>query len=141
VAKSGNGDLLLYARGSGDALKAAVPIGWGWSGLDITMFDFDGDGNQDLIARNSDGQLLLYRTDGASNFLNENRRQVGSGWDAVDAATPTLGFQGAGTAGLTVRFKNGILAYYPVVGGAWRSPMTIGSGWTSLTIAGSARWP
>ncbi|WP_416377059.1 GH25 family lysozyme [Arthrobacter sp. CDRTa11] len=141
VAKSGNGDLLLYARGSADALKAAVPIGWGWSGLDITMFDFDGDGNQDLIARNSNGQLLLYRTDGASNFLNENRRQVGSGWDAVDAATSTLGFQGGGTAGLTVRFKDGTLAYYPVVSGAWRSPVTIGVGWTPLTIAGSARWP
>lgn len=141
VAKSANGDLLLYARGSADGLKAAVPIGWGWSGLDITMFDFDGDGNQDLLARRSDGQLLLYRTDGASNFLNENRRPVGSGWGPVDAATSTLGFQGAGTTGLTVRFKDGTLAYYPVVGGAWRAPVTIGSGWTPLTIAGSARWP
>ena len=141
VAKATNGDLFYLPRGSGDTLNTQVAIGWGWSGLDITMIDFDGDGNQDLLARRSDGQLLLYRTDGASNFLNEDRKVVGSGWNSVDAATVNPGFLGAGTTGLTVRFKDGTLAYYPIVAGTWRPPMTIGSGWTPLTIAGSARWP
>jgi hypothetical protein len=140
VAKSTTGDLFYLPRGTGDTLGAAVLIGSGWSGFDITMFDFDADGSQDLLARRTDGQLLLYRTDGASRFLNEDRRLVGSGWSPVDAAVSTSGFHGPGTTGLTVRFKDGTLAYYPVVGGAWRTPVTIGSGWTPLILAGSARW-
>ena len=141
VAKSTNGDLTYLPRAAGDTLGTPVTIGSGWSGLDITMFDFDGDGNQDILARRSDGQLLLYRTDGSTKFLNEARKVVGNGWNLADAATVTPGFLGTGSTGLTVRFKDGTLAFYPVSAGAWRSPVTIGSGWTPLTIAGSARWP
>jgi hypothetical protein len=47
--------------------------------------DWTGDGKADVLAINPDGQLLLYRTDGAGNF-NSAKQVIGTGWGSFTAA-------------------------------------------------------
>ncbi len=77
---SSTGQLFLY-RGTGTGLTSRVVIGRsGWNSMDAVtrLGDFDGDGHEDLIAREAaTGALWLYRGNGAGF---PRRVRLGTGW-------------------------------------------------------------
>ena len=67
---------------------AAEQIGAGWAGFTAltSRGDFSGDGNPDILARASDGALLLYRGNGRGGFITPYP-QVGAGWQSLTYIT------------------------------------------------------
>ncbi|WP_413248099.1 GH25 family lysozyme [Sinomonas flava] len=135
VARAPDGTLQYIANVGGKSLAAPVTIGWGWQGLSLTQIDFDGDGNSDILARTTAGEVRLYRSDGTGAFINETRRTVGTGWQIFDAVVGSSGFTGAGTKGLFARTTDGALRYYPITaGGAWGTTAVVGTGWSGANL-------
>lgn len=134
VAYDAAGTMWFYPNSTGGALSGRVKIGSGWSGLYITMADYDRDAKQDILARRSDGSLLLYRSTGNGTFQSQARPTIGSGWNSVNSTTELDGYQGGGTYGLVARWTDGRLVYYPINGGTWGAPTTVGLGWSNYSI-------
>lgn len=97
------------------------------------MVDFDQNGTQDLLAKRSDGSLLLYRSNGAGGFVSESRPRVGSGWGSINSITGVAGFR-SGNHGLISRLTDGRLAHYPFSKGYWGTRTIVGSGWGGYNI-------
>lgn len=137
VGTNSAGNLYYWRNVGGSSLAAAVKIGQGWGGLKVNMVDFDGDGNQDVLARYSDGSMRLFRSNGSNGFINETRQVVGSGWQGTDSVGAVGGFTGPGSKGLVARASSsGELYYYPVVAhSSWGSRLTLGSGWSGRFLA------
>ncbi len=90
--------------------------------------DFDGDGFNDLLARNASGQLFLYPGDGDGGWLPT--RQVGAGWNVFDSILGPGDFNGDGTNDVLARNAAGDLFLYPGNGnGGWLAPSKVGWGW------------
>ena len=53
--------------------------------------DFNGDGRADLIARDADGLLFMYRGNGRGGFITGQRERIGSGWSSLHALMLRLG--------------------------------------------------
>jgi subtilisin family serine protease len=134
VAYDPAGTMWFYPNSTGGSLSGRVKIGSGWGGLYITMADFDHDAKQDILARRSDGSLLLYRSTGSGAFESEARRVIGSGWNSIDSVTELGGYQGGGSYGLMARWTDGRLVYYPIISGSWGAPKTVGQGWSTYNI-------
>ena len=49
--------------------------------------DFSGDGKADVLARKSDGTLLLYRGNGAGGWVTGTGEPIGSGWNGLSFLT------------------------------------------------------
>nr|WP_281449650.1 VCBS repeat-containing protein [Paenarthrobacter nitroguajacolicus] len=144
LARTTDGRLILYPRTYTyykGACEGACPAYWGtwdeprqvgegWNIFDIVFSpgDFDGDGFNDLLARNSAGQLFLYPGDGDGGWLPA--RQVGSGWNIFDSIVGPGDFNGDGTNDVLARDAAGDLFLYPGDGeGGWLAPSTVGWGW------------
>lgn len=137
ITRDDSGVLRLWRNSSGAGLGAATTIGNGWSKINLTMIDFDGDGNQDILGQDPAGTLRLYRSGGNGAFVAEPRKVLGGGWHNMTSVTVTTNFKGSGTNGLMARSSAGQLTYYPVPGNsAWGAPASIGSGWNGYLIAG-----
>jgi GH25 family lysozyme M1 (1,4-beta-N-acetylmuramidase) len=137
ISREDSGILRLWNNTSGGVVSGGTAIAQGWGGLNLTMIDFDGDGNQDILAQNPAGAMLLYRTNGSGVFMAEPRKAIGSGWNQMTSVTVTTNFKGAGTNGLMARNSAGQLYYYPVPGTSTWGPVTaIGTGWADYLIAG-----
>ena len=83
LARASDGKLLLY-RGNGaggwvTGRREQIGIGWQPFTALTSGGDFSGDGNADILARASDGSLLLYRGNGAGGFIAPYPK-IGSGW-------------------------------------------------------------
>jgi hypothetical protein len=80
----------VYYRNNGDgtftnATAEAGLEGRGWGG-DCAVFDYDGDGDEDLLATNMFGGSVLYRNDGKAKFEDVTREVLGrTPWGAVAA--------------------------------------------------------
>lgn len=134
VAYDPAGTMWYYPNTGNGTFGPRSLIGTGWSGLYITMADYDGDSNQDILAKRSDGSLILYRSTGAGAFKPEARSRIGSGWNYIDSITRLDGYDGQGSYGLMARWTDGRLTYYPINSGMWGSPRTVGSGWSAFNI-------
>lgn len=79
------GRLYLYrgnGRGGWVGNGSGLLVGGGWSSYTIEPAgDFNGDGTQDVIARDSSGGLWLYPGDGRGGW--GARRQIGGGWGGL----------------------------------------------------------
>lgn len=105
-----------------------------------TLGDVTGDGQPDLLAIDTAGNLWLYPdTGGTGTGTFGTRTQVGSGWagytlDAVARLSPT------GNAGLLATDPTGDLYYYPNTGGTglntFGTPTQVGTGWTGMDVVG-----
>lgn len=134
VAYDSAGTLWHYPNSTGKTLGSRTRIGGGWNGLYITMADYDRDGAQDLLARRSDGALLLYRSTGTGTFHPGTRPSIGEGWNSINSITKVEGFQGTGTYGLIARLTDGRLAYYPIRDKTWGSRTILSGGWGPYNI-------
>jgi hypothetical protein len=68
---------------------SAEPVGAGWQSFTALVGggDFSGDGKPDVLARTSDGSLLLYRGNGAGGWITGAGERIGSGWGSLTYLT------------------------------------------------------
>ena len=117
----------LYYNGSWDEPRV---VGTGWNIFDIVFSpgDFDGDGYNDVLGRDSAGKLFLYPGNGDGGWLSP--KQVGSGWQIFDSIIGAGDFSGDGYNDVLGRDSAGRLFLYPGDGdGGWLPRSQVGSGW------------
>lgn len=139
LALDGAGNLWLYPnRGIAD-LSERTQIASGVSATRLTMVDYDADGFQDLLARRSDGDVLLYRGAGTPNPRAEARPVVASGWSDVTAVRPLRDVTGLNSTGLALRRTGGssgdIVQYWDVSSGSLSSASAIPGSWAGQKLA------
>jgi uncharacterized protein YkwD len=133
-----DGKLYYYSNPSGKAVGSKITLGnGGWAVMsEINALDWDGDKKMDLLVRNSAGQLLLYRTNGAGAIVSETRKIVGSGWGSFESVNIAQNFASKGSVGVVAQMKTGALRYYPIASGKFGAYTLIGtSGWSGYNIA------
>jgi hypothetical protein len=140
LARNSGGALLMYrGNGAGGFLNGhGEPIGSGWQSLTalLTPRDWNGDGHPDILARTSDGKLLMYRGNGAGGFLQPTAQQIGSGWQGFSALLAPGDWNGDGRSDILGRTSDGKLLLYRGNGsGGFLQPTAqqIGSGWQGFT--------
>ncbi len=129
---------LRRRRGRG-GWKPAKSIGNGWNVFDsiIGPGDFNGDGHNDVLAREPGGALYLYPGNGAGGWLA--RTAVGTGWNVMDALATPGDFNGDGNVDILARDRSGYLFFYGGNGaGGWSRSWMIGVGWNALRFIGGA---
>ena len=139
LARASDGRLLMYrGNGSGGFLTGhGEQIGSGWQSLTALLVprDWNGDGRPDIIARASDGRLLMYRGNGSGGFLQPTAQQIGSGWQDFTALLAPGDWNGDGKQDILGRASDGRLLMYRGNGsGGFLQPTAqqIGSGWQSF---------
>jgi hypothetical protein len=146
LARLPDGRLLLYrGNGTGGWLPGAPEVGSGWQPFTALLApgDFSGDGKPDVIARQADGTLLLYRGNGSGGWLTGAAEPIGAGWQSFTALAAG-DFSGDGKPDVIARHPDGRLVMYRGNGaGAWVTGTAepIGSGWEPLrAITVADRW-
>ncbi|MGW4855474.1 FG-GAP-like repeat-containing protein [Streptomyces sp. NPDC004288] len=117
-----------YTSGSGPRL-----VGGGWSGMTklVRHGDYDGDGKEDVYARDAAGVLWLYPGDGRGSF--KPRVKVGGGWNTMRDLAAAGDLTGDGRADLLASDGNGVLWTYPGDGrGRFGARKKVGSGWKAI---------
>ena len=138
IARDTAGRLFLY-RGDGEGgwTSSRTQIGQGWGAMTaiFSAGDFDGDRNPDILARRSDGALILYPADGTGSFLPP--KQIGNGWNIMTSMFSPGDFDGSGGPDVIGRRADGILMLYRGDGrGGFGRPAQIGNGWNIMTWIG-----
>ncbi len=136
-----DGVMNLYPGNGAGGFGTSYPqIGTGWQSRDqiISVGDWDGDGRNDLVAREpANGNLWLYSGNGVGGFAGQ--RVIGTGWGIFTALVGPGDFNdnGGGANDILARRSNGDLYLYPGngTGGFGTSYPRIGTGWSSLRIA------
>lgn len=129
------GELFHYPSANGKGWLARTRIGTGWGPLTIVAVDFDGDGRTDLAARNSAGQLLLYRGTGTGGFMGEPRKVIGTGWNGMTHLSGISNHLGTNAWGVLARDGAGNLHHYAILKGKFGTRSQIGTGgWTPLRL-------
>ena len=132
---SSDSALLMYrTNGQGSFVPGGgVQIGAGWAPFTAVLApgDWSGDGKPDLLARQSDGALLMYRGDGDGGFITGSAETIGSGWAGFTALLTPGDWNGDGRADLLARKSDGTLLLYKGngKGGFDGAGQPIGSGW------------
>jgi uncharacterized protein YkwD len=133
-----DGKLYYYPNPSGSLISGAkLLIGSGWQTLnEINVLDWDNNGTKDILARNSAGQLLVYRTNGAGSILSQTRPVVGSGWGGFQSIHLVPDFTTPGSVGVFAQMGSGALRYYPITNGRFGTFKDVGSaGWSNYNIS------
>jgi hypothetical protein len=135
-----SGTLVLY-EGYGDGAFTTHyrnQVGWGWNAMDKVMGpgDFDGDGLNDLLATQPNGDLYLYpRIDRGSWGP---RIKVGVGWGIMEVIFAPGDFDGDGNVDVMAKDREGRLYLYKGDGrGGWAGSRQVGQGWNALSRIGS----
>ncbi|MDF9278208.1 Ig-like domain-containing protein [Arthrobacter sp. EH-1B-1] len=93
--------------------------------------DMNGDGNPDLVARDSGGNLYLYPSTAAGGF--GTRVLIGSGWGSMNAILQPGDFSGDGRSDIMARDTSGRLWLYTGTGtGRINGGALIGTGWSGM---------
>ncbi len=131
-----DGRLVMY-RGNGQSgwiTAQAETIGSSWGGFTALLApgDFSGDGKPDLLVRDAEGRLLMYRGNGAGGWATGLGQQVGAGWGGFTALIAPGDFSGDGKPDVLGRASDGRLLLYRGDGdGGWlnSSGEPVGVGW------------
>ncbi|WP_432825237.1 FG-GAP repeat domain-containing protein [Dactylosporangium sp. CA-092794] len=134
VARDLSGELWLFPGQSirGYSTAAPVRLGSGWNGLDFAgIADWDKDGNTDIIARGTLGELFLFPGESTRAPSTQPQVQIGTGWNGYDFAGVT-DWDNDGNQDILARMTNNDLWLYP--GESTRAlsgqpPVQIGTGW------------
>jgi hypothetical protein len=132
VGRTPQGVLTLYYGLDGRFLpNESDQIGFGWSGMNLVFSpgDFNGDGDDDVMARNAAGDLLLYRGNGIGGWRGQPIR-VGTGWRSFTSIFAVGDMNEDGFADIAARDSAGTLWLYPGNGnGGWKPRVRLGTGW------------
>ena len=145
VARDWGGLLWLCPGDSsrGDNQCQRVQIGNGWYFYTFAgLADWDSDGHQDLIARDSAGLLWLYPGDSSRGYSQYQRVQIGNGRQSYTFAG-LADWDSDGHQDLVARDANGLLWLYPGDSSRGYSQfqrVQIGNGWQGYTFVGLADW-
>ncbi len=125
---------LYYHPGDGrGGLLARVAISSGWDAVDTITGsgDFDGDGYSDFVARQTNGQLKIYRGNGKGGVIAT--RFLASGWQAYRLVFSPGDLTGDGRPDVVgVRASDNAMLLFPVVGtGTLGVPTTVEGSWGS----------
>jgi hypothetical protein len=143
VTVRSSGAMNLYPGNGAGGFGSSYPqIGAGFQSRDqiISVGDWDGDGRNDLVARDrSNGDLWLYAGNGTGGF--KTQRVIGSGWGIFNALVGPGDWDGNGTNDILARRSNGDLYLYPGDGrgGFLSNYPKFNSGWSSLRIASAGQ--
>jgi hypothetical protein len=136
IAIDSSGNMYLYSGAGGGRLTSGrTQIGSGWGSFDpVVAGDVNGDGNSDIIARNtSTGLLYLYPGNGSGGFNAQS--QIGSGWTTFKPYAAG-DMNSDGKRDLLSINSAGQLFFYPGDGsGSFPTRTQIGGGWTGWTVA------
>ncbi|MFF3247374.1 FG-GAP repeat domain-containing protein [Streptomyces sp. NPDC002870] len=136
VARDTTGTLWLY-RGTGSAaapFAARTKIGPGWNiykQLAGTV-DLTGDGQPDLVARDTTGTLWLYRGTSSATAPFATRTKIGPGWNIYSQLVATDDLNADGKPDLVARDTAGTLWLYRGIGSTatpFATRTKIGAGW------------
>ena len=112
----GNGDRRLGDRHR----RRRSARGWGPFTALLAPGDFSGDGLPDVLARQADGTLLMYRGDGDGGWVTGKAETIGTGWQTFSAIMPGGDFSGDGKPRRARRQPGGALLLYRGNGaGGW----------------------
>jgi len=136
VVRTPGGTLRVYEgdRSGGFATGPAAQIGSGWQTMRhvLRAGDLSSDGNPDLLAVTTGGDLLLYRSNGAGGFGAVSR--VGTGWQSMRHVVGPGDFTSDGHADVMAVDALGRLLLYAGRGdGTVTAGRQVGSGWQSMT--------
>ncbi|WP_449407906.1 FG-GAP repeat domain-containing protein [Microbacterium maritypicum] len=149
AARTAGGDLYLYPGNAVGGMMGGRKIGNGWqimptlagAGTAVTKprallpgaGDVDRDGARDVVAITAQGNLNLYRGNGAGAWRGS--QQIGSGWAAGDRMITMGDFNGDGYRDLGRITASGEFYLIPgAAGGGYGQPTLIGTGWQSLSL-------
>lgn len=142
-----SGQLMLYPGQSTRApsTESEVEIGAGWNGR--TFFgacDWDGDGDQDILARNdASGELMLYPGEGVRRKSKIKPVSIGEGWTGY-TFVGVADWDGDGHQDILTRNDaNDDLLLYPGESVRRMSSVDgsrIGNGWGEYSFFGVADW-
>lgn len=112
--------------------KTRVGSGWGVFTAVFSAGDVTGDGNPDVVARTSAGQLYIYPGNGNGGWLP--RRTGSSGWGSYNALFSPGDFNGDGRGDIIARGTDGRLWLYRGTGqGTFWARVQIGQGWGAFS--------
>ncbi|MFE4833401.1 FG-GAP-like repeat-containing protein [Arthrobacter sp. NPDC056691] len=128
-------ELRLYPGNGRGGRLPGVRVGTGWNGFSAleTPGDFNGDGPQDVFAREAaTGYLWMYRGNGTGGFLP--RIRLGTGWNSFSAIIGPGDFSGDQRVDILARESaTGFLWLYRGNGtGAFLPRIRVGSGWNAF---------
>lgn len=127
--------LWLYPNlGKGDLTQRTL-IASGVSATRLAMVDYDADGFQDLLARRSDGNVLLYRGAGVPAPRVEARATVATGWQDVRAIRPLRHATGLNSTGVALSRATDTVQYWDLTTGKLASPSNITGSWSGQRLA------
>lgn len=140
VARDKTGILWLY-RATGDISQpfaARSKVGGGWNTYTQLTGpgDITGDRKADLIARDRDGVLWLYRGTDSTNTPFTARTRIGGGWNAYNQLTGGADLTGDGKADLLARDTSGVLWLYrgtSSIKSPYAARTRVGGGWNTYT--------
>ena len=137
LARDSAGRLWLYPMvGTGTFQTRRLTGSSGWNAMNAIMGagDLSGDGKADLLARDSAGNLWLYRGNGTGALTA--RTSAGTGWQAMTALVTPGNWDLSGGNDLLARETSGTLWLYAGNNaGQVGAKRQIGSGFAGYTIA------
>jgi hypothetical protein len=113
---------------------AFAPLPMPPSSLSNSTQDWNGDWNNDVLARTATGDLRLYGGTGRGAFV-QGATVIGTGWNTFDAMDTVGDWNGDGTLDVLARqAANGDLWLYPGDGrGGWRPWSVVGAGFQIMS--------
>ncbi|BCW47268.1 FG-GAP-like repeat-containing protein [Arthrobacter sp. StoSoilB5] len=140
MATDGSGTLYRFqGTGDGGFYTFRYSVGWGWNSIDnvVGPGDFNGDGLNDLLGSEANGDLYVFPSHPWGGW--SPRVKVGHGWDVMDLLIGPGDWDGDGNVDVLAKDKTGRLYFYGGDGhGGWTTARQIGQGWNALTMIGSA---
>jgi hypothetical protein len=101
---------LCSGNGSGGFVQNGCPVtdsGWGSINAVVPVGEFAGDGTQDVLARDTSGQMHLCRGNGSGGFIQDGCPVIDSGWNVFNAIIGVGDFNGDGIPDVLARDTSG----------------------------------
>lgn len=142
LTDNGWADLLYVYDGTliNGNVGAAITTGWGAYNTTVGPGDLNGDGKGDLLARNTSGQLYLFR--GAGDGVKYAARQlISGGWGVYKNIVGSGDITGDGRADIVATSSDGSLYLFKGTGNAsapFSARINLGSGWGQCNKLASA---
>ncbi len=141
IAREKSGVIWLY-KGTGTPAVPFAPrvkVGTGWQIYNniVSTGDLTSDGKPDLIGRDANGIIWLYKGTGSATAPYAPRVQVGTGWKIYNSIVGPSDLTGDGKVDFVARDGSGVLWLYKGTGSAtapYAPRVQVGPGWQSYNL-------